>query len=450
MATKAKDKTVFICNSCAAEYAKWMGRCEQCGSWNTITEGAPKSETLQKRERSGKVEATRLSDVQNAGFERIMTPSTEFNLVCGGGIVPGSVVLIGGEPGIGKSTLALQTAGAFRTLYVSGEESPVQIRHRGERLGIDLSKVHVSTNTSTDEIRELVKEIKPVCIFIDSVQTITAPEIPGMAGSVSQVRESAARLTDIAKSTNIPVFLIGHITKEGSIAGPKILEHIVDTVLYFEGDFTREYRILRAFKNRYGSVNEIGLFRMSPTGLEEVKDKNSVFIHPDSSNAPGSMVSAAIEGSRTILFEVQSLATFSAFSNPRRMSDGFDLNRLILIAAVLEKHAGLKLSNFDLFLNVAGGFSVNETAADLSVALSVASSVKEKPLPRGLACLGEISLSGEVRPVSQPDRRVTELARSGFSRIILSQKDADELKGHTLPCELVPVKTLSAAVNAAL
>jgi len=449
---KPKDKAYFLCSSCGAEYAKWMGRCEKCDSWNTLVEAAPKSETApaSKRESSGRVEAFRLSEVVQAGFERIMTPSKEFNLVCGGGIVPGSVVLIGGEPGIGKSTLALQTAGAFRTLYISGEESPVQIRQRGERLGIDLSKVLVSTNTSTEEIRNLVHQVKPVCVFIDSIQTVNVPEIQAPAGSVSQVRESAARLTDIAKSTNIPFFLIGHITKEGSIAGPKILEHIVDTVLYFEGDFTREYRILRAFKNRYGSVNEIGLFRMTPKGLDEVKDKNSVFIHPDSSNAAGSSVSAAIEGSRTILFEVQSLASFSSFANPRRMADGFDLNRLILLAAVLEKHAGLKLSNFDLFLNVAGGFSINETAADLAVAISIASSVKEKPLPRGTACLGEISLSGEIRPVSQPDRRVTELARSGFTRIILCPKDAEELKGHKLPCEIVPVKTLSAAVAAAL
>jgi DNA repair protein RadA/Sms len=447
---KQKDKTLFVCASCAAEYAKWMGRCEQCGSWNTITEGTVKTEAPVRRERSGRIEALRLSEVQQSGCERIMTPSREFNLVCGGGIVPGSIVLIGGEPGIGKSTLALQTAGAFKTLYVSGEESPVQIRQRGDRLGIDLSNVHVSTNTSVGEIRTLVKEVRPVCIFIDSIQTISTPEIAASAGSVSQIRESTVQLTDIAKSTNIPVFLIGHITKEGSIAGPKILEHIVDTVLYFEGDFTREYRILRAFKNRYGSVNEIGLFRMTPKGLEEIKDKNSVFIHPDASNAPGSAVSTAIEGSRTILFEVQSLATFSSFANPRRMSDGFDLNRLILLAAVIEKHAGLKLSNFDLFLNVAGGFSINETAADLPVALSVASSVKEKPLPRGTASLGEISLSGEIRPVSQPERRVTELARSGFTRIILSNKDAEELKGHTLPCELVPVKTLAAAVAAAL
>lgn len=450
MASKQKEKNYFVCASCGAEYAKWMGRCEKCDSWNTIVEGAPKSDVPVKRERSGKVEATRLSEVQHSGYERILTKSQEFNIVCGGGIVPGSVVLIGGEPGIGKSTLALQTAGAFKTLYVSGEESPVQIRHRGERLGIDLSNVHVSTNTSVEEILDLVKQVRPVCVFIDSIQTINVSDIPAPAGSVSQIRESAARLTDMAKSTNIPVFLIGHITKEGSIAGPKILEHIVDTVLYFEGDFTREYRILRAFKNRYGSVNEIGLFRMSPHGLEEVKDKNSVFIHPDSSNAAGSAVSAAIEGSRTILFEVQSLATFSSFANPRRMADGFDLNRLILLAAVLEKHAGIKLSNFDLFLNVAGGFSINETAADLAVALSVASSVKEKPLPRGVAFLGEISLSGEVRPVSQPDRRATELARSGFSRIILSQKDAEELKRLNLPCELVAARTISSALSSAL
>ncbi|MGL4368829.1 MAG: DNA repair protein RadA [Spirochaetota bacterium] len=447
---KAKDRTIFVCTSCGAQYSKWMGRCEQCDLWNTIAESAPKPESKSGRERTGSVKASKLSDVEQAGCERIMTSSAEFNLVCGGGIVPGSVVLIGGEPGIGKSTLSLQIAGSFRTLYISGEESPVQIRQRAQRLGIAMENVLVSSNTSVDEIEQLIRETRPVCIFIDSIQTISVPEIPAPAGSVSQVRESAAQLTDIAKMLNIPLFLIGHITKEGSIAGPKILEHIVDTVLYFEGDFTREFRILRAFKNRYGSVNEIGLFRMTQAGLAEVKEKNSIFINPNSSNAAGSSVGAAIEGSRTILFEVQSLATFSSFANPRRMSDGFDINRLILIAAVLEKHAGIKLSNFDLFLNVAGGFSINETAADLAVAMSVASSVREKPIPKGVACFGEISLSGEIRPVSQPERRATELVRSGFTKIIVSKKDAQALRSNGIACEIIEVKDIAAAAAAVL
>jgi DNA repair protein RadA/Sms len=251
----------------------------------------------------------------------------------------------------------------------------------------------------------------------------------------------------VAKRSHIPLFLIGHITKEGSIAGPKVLEHIVDTVLYFEGDFTREYRILRAFKNRYGSVNEIGLFKMTAHGLEEVKDRNSLFLNPSSKNAIGSAVSAAIEGSRTILFEVQSLATYSTFANPRRMSDGLDLNRLILIAAVLEKHAGVKCSTYDLFFNVAGGFTINETAADLGVALSIYSSVKEIPLPEKTAFLGEISLSGEVRPVSQPERRVQELTRSGFTTVILSTKDAEECRSHGIKGTFKGVSRISEVIS---
>jgi len=442
----AKLKTIFVCSSCGAEYARWAGRCTSCDSWNTIAE-VTVDLSAKKKTSAVKPSAIILSKVEHTGVERIMTPINEFNLVCGGGIVPGSVILVGGEPGIGKSTLSLAIAGSLRSLYVSGEESPIQIKQRADRLGINASNILVSTQTDVGDIEILIKEHRPSAIFIDSIQTTSCAHIPAPAGSVSQVRESAARLSDIAKSTNIPLFLIGHITKEGSIAGPKILEHIVDTVLYFEGDFTREYRVLRAFKNRYGSVNEIGLFKMTARGLEEVKDRNALFLNPSSTDSAGSSVSAAIEGSRTILFEVQSLATFSTFANPRRMSDGFDLNRLILISAVLEKHAGLKCSNFDLFLNVAGGFSINETSADLAVALAIASSIKEVPIPRGTAFLGEISLSGEVRPVSQPERRVQELVRTGYTRIILSKKDATECRGHKIEGDLAAVETISEAIG---
>jgi DNA repair protein RadA/Sms len=441
----AKQKILFVCSSCGAEYARWAGRCTSCDSWNTIHE-VTVDPSAKKKTNASKPSAVILSKVEYTGVERIMTPVSEFNLVCGGGIVPGSVILIGGEPGIGKSTLSLAIAGSLKSLYVSGEESAIQIKQRAERLGVNTANILVSTQTDVDDIETLIKEHRPNAIFIDSVQTMSCAHIPVPAGSVSQVRESAARLSDIAKSTNIPLFLIGHITKEGSIAGPKILEHIVDTVLYFEGDFTREYRVLRAFKNRYGSVNEIGLFKMTARGLEEVKDRNALFLNPSSTDSAGSSVSAAIEGSRTILFEVQSLAIFSTFANPRRMSDGLDQNRLILIAAVLEKHTGLKCSNFDLFLNVAGGFSINETSADLAVALAVASSMKEVPIPRGTAFLGEISLSGEVRPVSQPERRVQELVRTGYTRIILSKKDAAECRGHKIEGELTAVATIAEAI----
>jgi DNA repair protein RadA/Sms len=440
-----KNKILFICDSCGAEYSKWSGKCAQCDSWNTIRQIETKA--LSKKDVRTPVSVQLLSDVVDTDTRRVLTPVGEFNIVCGGGIVPGSVVLIGGEPGIGKSTLSLMIAGSMKTLYISGEESPAQIKQRADRIGIQTSNVAVSTDTEVHSIITIIRGKKPDAVFIDSIQTITAEEIPAPAGSLTQVRESASRLADVAKEMNIPLFLIGHITKDGSIAGPKILEHIVDTVLYFEGDFTKEYRILRAFKNRYGSVNEIGLFKMTAKGLEEITDRNSLFLNPSSIISSGSAVSAAIEGSRTVLFEVQSLATFSSFANPRRMSDGLDLNRLILLAAVLEKHTGIKCSNHDVFLNIAGGLTIHETSADLAIALSIASSIREKPLPGKTAFLGEISLSGEVRPVSQPERRILELTRSGFSHIVLSKKDAEECRAHSIKGDFTGVITLSEAVT---
>ncbi len=333
------------------------------------------------------------------------------------------MVLVGGDPGIGKSTLALQISGAFPTLYVSGEESPGQIRHRADRLGVNAANIEISTAVSPEDIAALMESRRPRCVIVDSIQTLRSQDLPGTAGAPGQIRASAAKIIEAAKQVSIPVILIGHITKDGLIAGPKVLEHMVDTVLYFEGDFNRDYRILRSFKNRYGSVNEIGLFRMTSRGLEEIRDRNSIFLNPFESNAPGNAVSAAIEGSRTILFEVQSLVSATSYSNPRRMSDGFDYNRIILITAVLEKHAALKLGTFDVFINVAGGFTINETSADLAVAAAIASSLRNMPVPSDTGFLGEISLSGEVRPVSQCRRRVQEFGRSGFKRIFVSMRD---------------------------
>ncbi|HNX25667.1 MAG TPA: DNA repair protein RadA, partial [Spirochaetota bacterium] len=392
----AKKTDFYFCTACGADYSKWNGRCTSCGEWNTIAE---KTEAASSGRRLREAPtAVLLSTVDKEKTLRGKSGITEFDLVCGGGVVPGSVILLGGEPGIGKSTLALQISEKLNALYISGEESPVQIRQRGERLSIDMSRIHISVNNEVDDIIELAESIVPRCLIIDSIQTIFSAEIPGIIGSVSQVRESASRLVDFAKKKGIPVILVGHITKDGNIAGPKLLEHIVDTVLYFEGDFSKDYRVLRAFKNRYGSVNELGLFRMTESGLEEVVDKNKIFLNPFLSAAPGNAVSAAVEGSRTILFEVQALVTFSSFSNPRRLSDGFDMNRLIIICAVLEKHAGLKLSNFDVFINVSGGFNINETAGDLAVAAAIASSLKEKRVEDGAGFIGEVSLSGDIRP----------------------------------------------------
>ncbi len=438
----ARKASPFVCSSCGAQTPKWAGRCTACGEWNTIVTARPAAG--EKRE-AARVMA--LSDVGEDGFVRIATGITEFDMVTGGGIVPGSVILVGGDPGIGKSTLALQVANSFRTFYFSGEESPAQIRHRAERLGVDVGRISVSTVTSVEEIISAAEAARPDCVVVDSVQTLYFSEVPGYAGSVSQIREATSRLVDMAKRTGIPVILIGHITKDGAIAGPKLLEHLVDTVLYFEGDFSKDYRVLRAFKNRYGSVNEIGLFRMEEKGLVEVKDKNSLFLNPYLSSSPGNAVSASLEGSRIILFEVQSLVSFTSFSNPRRMADGFDLNRLILLVAVLEKHGLLKLGTFDVFINVAGGFHITETASDLAVAMSIASSLKSMEIPPSTGFIGEIALSGEVRHVAQCHRRIQEFARSGFARIVLPKGGLDEARRAGFAGEVVEVGTIAQAMD---
>ncbi len=444
MTAKGSDKKRprFVCASCGAEHPKWAGCCDACGEWNAITAAESAPARLSSR--------AELHSLAGAGGEpplRTTSGIAEFDLVTGGGIVPGSVILVGGDPGIGKSTLALQIACSMKSIYFSGEESPLQIRQRAQRLAVPADGVQVSSSTIVEEIQEIVQDRKPECVVIDSVQTLSLRELPGFRGSIGQIRESTARLVELAKRTGVPVMLIGHITKDGAIAGPKMLEHLVDTVLYFEGDFSRDYRILRAFKNRFGSVNEIGLFRMTGKGLEEVRDKNSLFLSPFSSHSAGSAVSASLEGSRIILFEVQALVTFTSFSNPRRMADGFDLNRLILIAAVLEKHGMLKLGTCDVFVNVAGGFSITETASDLAVAMAIVSSLRERPIPAHTGMAGEIALSGEVRPVAQVHRRIQEFARSGFKTLVLSKKDSLEARDAGFTGEVVGVATIAEAMD---
>jgi len=441
-----KTKSVFICTSCGAEHSGWMGRCAACGEWNTIEEDIMEKATSLAT--PGVTPPSRLlSQIQPDEHQRVQTRMDEFNLLCGGGIVPGSVLLIGGEPGIGKSTLALQLAQSFSTLYCSGEESPQQIRQRADRIGINCERITATSATILEDILHLIESEKPGFVIIDSVQTLVSRELASPAGSVSQIRNATSRLAEVARQSAIPFLLVGHITKEGSIAGPKLLEHLVDTVLYFEGDFTREYRMLRAFKNRYGSVNEIALFEMTRQGLIEISDKSRLFMNPSSSAAPGNAISAAVEGSRTVLFEVQSLVTATGFTNPRRMADGFDLNRLVLLLAVLEKHAGLGLSSFDVFINVAGGFRVHDTASDLAIACAVASSLKNTPVDHRTGFLGEISLSGEIRPVTQSSRRIQEFSRSGFTRLILSPADAAEAEKTAFSGEIVSVRGISEAIQ---
>ena len=442
----AKNKTIYMCKSCGMDFTKWHGRCPSCEVWNSVAETNFKPSKVKKKN-SENAEVIPLSSVEYSELNRVMTEINEFNIVCGGGIVPGSVILIGGEPGIGKSTLALQISQQFKTLYISGEESPIQLKQRADRLNINSENIRISTMTSVEDIIIAAQKELPTCLIIDSIQTIYTSEISGPKGSVSQIRESASMLSEFSKKSNMPVILIGHITKDGSIAGPKLLEHLVDTVLYFEGDFTKNFRMLRAFKNRYGSINEIGLFQMTSEGLVEVKDKNQIFLNPFQSKSPGNAISAAIEGSRTILFEVQSLVNFTSFSNPRRMSDGFDINRLILIVAVLEKHAGLKLSSFDVFINISGGFQINETAADLAVAMSIASSLKEVPIQEDIGFLGEITLSGEIRPVSQCDRRAQEFHTSGFKTLILSKGDEERVKNYGFAGEIKFAKTIEEVLS---
>lgn len=437
----AAKKTSYTCTNCGATYGKWMGRCSQCDQWNTIEEDSPSPE----KPVTGT--ARNLASIGHEETRRIETGIAEFDLICGGGIVPGSVILVGGEPGIGKSTLALQVASRFPTLYISGEESPSQISARADRLGIDKKPVKLSVDTTIPQVIDLMDKEKPVCCIIDSIQTLTTPGITGGAGSVSQIRESASRLAEQARKSGTAIILIGHITKEGSIAGPKVLEHLVDTVLYFEGDFTRDFRVLRAFKNRYGSVNEIGIFRMTSRGLEPVSDRNEIFLSPATGNSPGHAITPVIEGTRVVLIEVQGLATFSTFPNPRRMADGLDLNRLIILAAVLEKHGGLKLGSFDVFINVGGGLHVKETAADLAVAMAIASSLKNQPLPAKTGFLGEISLAGDIRPVSQVQRRVSELSNGGFERIILPSDDMKEAGKTSFSGELTGVSTVKQVLD---
>jgi DNA repair protein RadA/Sms len=437
----SKNKQVFICSECGASFSKWLGKCTECGKWNSVFEQV---NNPTKKEIPS---AIKLSSVKNDKIVRLDTGIAEFNLVCGGGLIPGSVILIGGEPGIGKSTLSLQICEFTDSLYITGEESPLQIKHRAERLNINSDNIRIYSNCIAEDIITEAKTHKPACIIVDSIQTLRSQNLPGPAGSVTQIRESTLLLSDFAKTENIAIILIGHITKDGAIAGPKVLEHLVDTVLYFEGDFNQDFRILRAFKNRFGSVNEIGLFTMDHNGLNQVKDKNKVFINPHLSVASGNAISAAVEGSRSVLFEVQSLVNFTTFSNPRRMSDGLDLNRLILINAILEKHSQLKLSSYDVFINISGGFSVNETAADLAIALAIASSYFNKPLPERTGIIGELSLSGDIRPVTQITKRILEFKAAGFSEIILPQSNIKEAKSAEYSGKLSGVSHISEVIS---
>ncbi|HEY6192244.1 MAG TPA: DNA repair protein RadA [Bacteroidota bacterium] len=413
----------FVCQSCAYESPRWTGKCPNCGAWNSFLEELAKKSSPGRKAGRSSARALRLGEVELVDEERIATQSPEVDRVLGGGIVAGSVILLGGDPGIGKSTLMMQLASRIRgrcVLYISGEESAKQIKLRSLRLGTAESESFlILTETDLNAISELIDRNPPDVIIVDSVQTMVRPELEATAGSVSQVRESTAFFTRIAKEKTIPVFLIGHVTKDGVIAGPKVIEHMVDAVLQFEGDQHHAYRILRAVKNRFGSTDEIGVFEMRDTGLREVGNPSEVFLSQRSLGSSGSMVAATIEGTRPILVEVQALVTTSSRTVPERNTTGVDYRRLGLLLAVLEKRLGMTLGRQDVFVNIAGGIRIDEPAVDLSIALAIVSSMRDRAIDAGSVAIGEIGLSGEVRTVGQIEKRLQEAAKLGFQRVLI-------------------------------
>jgi DNA repair protein RadA/Sms len=451
----AKPRTTYVCQQCGASSPGYLGRCPTCRAWNSMVE------TIEERRPEGvrsipraATRAQPLATVDSSLAERVPVPIAEFDRVLGGGLVPGSLVLIGGDPGIGKSTLVLQIAGALAggagpVLYVSAEESVHQIKLRADRLGIDGDELWVLAETSLSEVLAAAEQRRPGLLIVDSIQTVYIDEITSAAGSVSQVRDCTARLMQWAKPRGIPVMIIGHVTKEGTIAGPRVLEHMVDSVLYLEGDRFHQYRILRAVKNRFGSTDEVGVFEMAAAGLREVRNPSEAFLEERSNGAAGSTVAVTVEGTRPILVEIQALTTSTSFGMPRRSANGLDTNRLQLLVAVLQKRVGLGLGNQDIYANVVGGLRLAEPAIDLAVAMAVASSFREAPVDAGTVAIGEIGLSGELRSVSQVERRVTEAARLGFSRVILPAASYRRSPMANSGVELIPVASVANALEAA-
>jgi DNA repair protein RadA/Sms len=451
-----KVKSIFVCQSCGYQSAKWLGRCSDCDSWNSLVEEnqVPDDQPLHQRFSSSQPPQSLL---QVAGGEEIRQPTRikELDRILGGGVVVGSVILVGGEPGIGKSTLLLQTSSNFsrtsgRVLYVSAEESIQQTKLRANRLGQIPENLYIVSESNVELIAGYIKEYSPVMVVIDSIQVMHNPRLGSSPGSVSQVRECANFLTSLAKANNIPLFLVGHVTKEGFLAGPRVLEHMVDTVLYFEGQRHTSFRILRAVKNRFGSTNEIGVFQMTVLGLEEVLNPSQMLLSERPSHACGSVVVPCIEGTRPLLVEVQALASRSGLAMPRRWCVGLDYNRIAVMVAVLEKRVGLALGNQDIFINVVGGVKIQEPAIDLGIVTAIASSLKEVPVAQEDIILGEVGLSAEVRAITQPEVRILEAQRLGFKRCIIAKNNLKELKIKQGPIELIGVETVNQALNVAL
>ncbi len=427
-------KTVFFCQNCGHEEQKWLGQCPVCKEWNTFVEekvSTGKRTAQEKTVRDAKI--VPLTQVQTETEERIHTSMDELDRVLGGGIVPGSLILVGGDPGIGKSTLLLQVCRELaekgqKVLYISGEESLRQIKLRAQRMGEFTDRVLLFCETSLEIIREVIEKEKPEIVVIDSIQTMYSEEVASAPGSVSQVREATNTLMQLAKGLGITIFIVGHVTKEGTVAGPRVLEHMVDTVLYFEGDRHASYRILRGVKNRFGSTNEIGVFEMCQEGLKEVKNPSEFMLSGRPENAPGSVVACSMEGTRPVLLEIQALVCKSGFGFPRRTAAGTDYNRVNLLMAVLEKRAGYALGDWDAYVNIAGGIRINEPAVDLGIVLAIASSYKNRPLSDDTIVFGEVGLSGEVRAVSMPEQRVAEAKKLGFRNCIIPAVSVDSVK----------------------
>jgi DNA repair protein RadA/Sms len=452
-------KVVFVCQECGAQSPKWLGRCAECGAWNSLVEeraaeatAAPAASANRYAQFSSTGAATLYADVETSTGVRLSTGIDEFDRVLGGGVVPGSLVLLGGEPGIGKSTLLLQAAAHFAravgpVLYASGEESEHQIKSRGDRLGVGAAPLYLLAETCIERILEEMARLKPALVVVDSVQTVWSSKFQSAPGSIGQVREAATQFLFAAKGQNVPTVLVGHVTKDGSLAGPKVLEHVVDTVLYFEGERHHSHRVVRAVKNRFGAVSELGVFEMTGSGLQPVANPSKLFLAERALGTPGSAVLCCLEGSRPILVEVQALVSTSTYGNARRMAIGIDQNRLSLLLAVLEKRAGLALAGDDVYVNIAGGMAIDEPAADLSVVAAVASSVRNRGLAPATAVFGEVGLSGEVRGIPQAALRIREASQMGFTRIVLPSANTQRSSDVPGEIELVGVRTIGEALD---
>lgn len=453
-----RAKTTFHCHACGHQAPRWLGRCPDCGQWNSFKEvrETPVSRGRPQPLSDQGAQPTALGEIELAEEPRLPTGIGELDRVLGGGVVPGSVVLIGGDPGIGKTTLLLQAVPKLagpkeRVLYVSGEESPRQIKMRANRLSVGTDALFILSETSLQEVLKVVREFQPTALVVDSIQTVYSDQVTSAPGTVSQVQEVAAQLMWLAKRSGVPVFIIGHVTKEGAIAGPRLLEHIVDTVLYFEGDRGHAHRILRAVKNRFGSTNEIGVFEMKESGLEEVNNPSELFLAERPERGTGSVVVSSLEGTRPILCEVQALVSSTSFSMPKRMANGVEVNRLSLLLAVMEKRLGMHVAGQDVYVNVVGGITIDEPAIDLGLVAAVTSSLREVPIDHRTVMMGEVGLGGEVRSVTQVELRIKEAAKLGFKRCLLPERNLAKLDNHrSLGVELVGVEEIGEALEAAL